>query len=187
MFFILNQNNSRWKLHQIIHFFHLSGQQSKSIQDISPEYRTTVKAYTRHITRIQDNSQSLYKSYHHNTGQQSKPIHDISPEYRTTVKSYTSHIVEPRGFSVRCVGFGYQTQSNLVAVYTIGSMVGLRHWFYPKDKCLLWQKLYRFLTKQFIMFKCNNIFKYNNNITSLRAVIMNMRSPPMDLSVVVKL
>jgi sulfur relay (sulfurtransferase) DsrC/TusE family protein len=92
LFFILNQNNSRWKLHQIIHFFHLSGQQSKSIQDISPEYRTTVKAYTRHITRIQDNSQSLYKPYHHNTGQQSKPIHAISPEYRTTVKAYTSHI-----------------------------------------------------------------------------------------------
>ena len=81
--------------------------------------------------------------------------------------------VEPRGLSVRCVSFGYQTQSNLVEVYTIGSMVCLRHWFYPKDKCLLWQKL----TKQFIMFKCNNIFKYNNNITSPRAIIMNMSSP----------
>ena len=57
------------------------------------------------------------------------------------------YIVEPRGLSVQCVSFSYQTQSNLVAVYTIGSMVGLRHWFYPKDKSLLWQQLYRFLNK----------------------------------------
>jgi hypothetical protein len=27
------------------------------------------------------------------------------------------------------------------------------------------------------MLKCNNIFMYNNNITSPRAIIMNMRSP----------
>ena len=66
---------------------------------------------------------------------------------------------------------------NLVVVYTIGSMADLRHWFYPKDKSLLWQQLYRFLTKQFIMFKCNNIFKYNNNITFPWAIIINMRSP----------
>ena len=27
------------------------------------------------------------------------------------------------------------------------------------------------------MFKCNNIFKYNNNITSPSAIIINIRSP----------
>jgi hypothetical protein len=36
---------------------------------------------------------------------------------------------------------------NLVVVYTIGSMAGLMHWFYPKDNSLLWQQLYRFLNK----------------------------------------
>jgi len=36
---------------------------------------------------------------------------------------------------------------NLVVVYTIGSMAGLRHWFYPKDNSLLWQQLYRFVNK----------------------------------------
>ena len=33
---------------------------------------------------------------------------------------------------------------NLVVVYTIGTMAGLMHWFYPKGKSLLWQQLYRF-------------------------------------------